>query len=136
MSGLAGHGTPQRGSAKGEFAWRLEWTYSDTGGTPSLDTGQSDRHPDIATSAVVTDAGTGRTAVRFPKCARVWVEGLFFTAATPATAANNVRPIPVSLNPSAGTMEVQFVAANGGSAPIDPPEANGRLRLNLRLEYA
>jgi hypothetical protein len=33
-------------------------------------------------------------------------------------------------------MEVQYVAANGASAPIDPPEAGGRTRLTLRLEFS
>lgn len=129
---LPGIGTPCRASGKNSSKWRLEWTYSDTGGTPVLDTAQSDRHPDIATP--LADAGTGRTSVRFPKGYRAWVEHLSATPVTIGTAANNVRPIPVSVDADAGTMEVQFVAANGATAPIDPPEAGTRVRLTLELE--
>jgi len=133
--GLPGVGNTVRSSAKNPSFWEMEWTYSDTGGTPVLDEDQSDQHPDIAPTTAVADAGTGRTSVRFPKCLRAWVHALSFEAATIATAANNVRPVPVSVDPAAGTMEVRFIAANGGSAPIDPPEANGRVRLTLKLEY-
>jgi hypothetical protein len=129
---LPGIGTPCRASGKSSNKWRLEWTYSDTGGVPVLDTAQSDRHPDIPIP--LTDAGTGRTGVRFPKGLRAWVEHLSATPVTPGTAANNVRPIPVSIDADAGTMEVQFVAANGATAPIDPPEAGTRVRLTLEIE--
>lgn len=129
---IPGIATPCRASGKNSSKYRLEWTYSDTGGTPVLDTVQSDRHPDIPIP--LTDAGTGRTGVRFPKGLRAWVEHLSATAATIATAANNVRPVPVSVDADAGTMEVQFVAANGGTAPIDPPEAGTRVRLTLEIE--
>ncbi len=129
---LPGCGTPRTGSGKNLSRWVLEWTYSDTAGAPVLDTAQSDRHPDIPIP--LTDAGTGRTGVRFPKGLRAWVQHLSATAATPATAANNVRPIPVSVDADAGTMEVQFIAANGGTAPIDPPEAGTRVRLTLEIE--
>jgi hypothetical protein len=124
--------TPLRGSGKDQSVWKLEWTYSDTGGTPSLDTTQSDQHPAVATP--LADAGTGRTAVTIPKCKRAWVLHCSLEPVTVATAANNVRPVPVSLSASAGTLEVRFVAANGGSAPIDPPEAGSRCRLVLLLE--
>ena len=133
--GLPGVGNTVRSSAKNPSLWEMEWTNSDTGGTPVLDEAQSDQHPDISAAVALTDAGTGRTGVRFPKCLRAWVHALSFEAATPATAANNVRPIPVSVNAAAGTMEVRYVAANGGSAPIDPPEAGGRTRLTLKLEF-
>lgn len=125
-------GTPVRGSGKDQTLWKLEWTYSDTGGAPSLDTAQSDRHVDIPTP--LADAGTGRTAVTFPKSSRAWVLHASLEPVTVATAANNVRPVPVSVSASAGTMELRFVAANGGSAPIDPPEAGSRCRLILLLE--
>lgn len=124
---------PVRSSGKDASLWKLEWTYSDTGGTPVLDTAQSDQHPNVPVA--LTDAGTGRTGVAFPKSKRAWVIGApSVEPVTLATAANNVRAIPVSVNAAAGTMEVRFVAANGGSAPIDPPEAGTRVRLTLLLE--
>lgn len=123
---------PVRASGKDASVWKLEWTYSDTGGTPVLDTAQSDQHPNVPVA--LTDAGTGRTGVAFPKSKRAWVLAVHVEPVTIATAANNVRAVPKSVSAVAGTLEVQFVAANGGSAPIDPPEAGTRVRLTLLLE--
>lgn len=126
-------GTPLRGSGKDLTVWKLEWTYTDTAGAVALDTAQSDQHPAVLTP--VAKAATGRTTVTFPKCRRAWLLGVpAVEPVTVATAANNVRAVPVSISPGGGTMEVRFVASNGGSAPIDPPEAGTRVRLTLLLE--
>lgn len=121
-----------RGSGKNQSLWKLEWTYTDTAGAVLLDTTQSDQHQQVTTPVAKT--ATGRTAVVFPKSTRLWLMNMSVTPVTPGTAANNVRPVLISPNAVAGTLEIQFVASNGGSAPIDPPEAGTRMRLMLMLE--
>lgn len=124
---------PVRSSGKDASLWKLEWTYSDTSGTVALDTAQSDQHPNVPVTVV--KAATGRTTVNFPKCKRAWVIGApAVEPVTIGTAANNVRAVAKSVSATGGTLEIQFVAANGGSAPIDPPEAGTRVRLTLLLE--
>lgn len=129
---LSGISTPVRASGRSRDQIHYEWTYTDTSGTTSLDTTQSDQFQGITTP--LTRPGTGRTQVQFPKSKRAWVEGCFVEPVTIATAANNVRGVVCLVNPTAGTLEVRFVAANGGSAPIDPPESGTRVRLTISVE--
>lgn len=127
---IGGCGTPVRGSGNGLTDWHLEWTFTDGSGAVSLDTAQSDRHPDIATP--VADGGTAITSIRFPKCDRVWLEALNHEPADETTAAAYRQVALVSVSPSAGTAEVRYLAANGGA--LSDPTSGSRTRLTLRLE--
>ena len=133
--GLPNVGTPLRGSGKDQSVWKLEWTYTGTGGEVLLDDSQSDADPRIATP--VADSGnTGRTNVTFPKCDRAWVLHHCLEVVTADLAdptdyrMTNVR----LLDADAGTCEVTFSEIETAGALADP-NTGARCRLILLLEY-
>src|SRR5688572_22460212 len=128
---LPGMNTIGRYQGRAADHWDLEWTFTDGSGAVSLDTAQS--CVDARVETPVADGGTGITTVRFPKCRRAWVQHLSLEPATEGTAANYRQVAPVSINAEGGSLEVRFVAANGGA--LSDPESGSRCRLTLRLEY-
>lgn len=134
MSGLPGIGTPVRGSGKSYSLWTYEWTYTDGSGAVLLDETQSDQHPDIASTAAVTDGGSGITGVRFPKCTRAFPIGKNLSPGTPATGANHREHAVTDMNAAAGTCNVRFMDLDGTPTAVDP-SADSRYTLTLRLEF-
>lgn len=131
---LAGCGSPVRGSGNGLTVWKLEWTYTGTAGEVSLDTAQSDQHPDVTTP--VADSGTtGITNIRFPKCDRVWVLhcSLEPIAADVADPTDYRVVNPALIVPASGTMNVAFSEIETAGALADP-NTGARARLVLLLE--
>lgn len=130
---IGGAGTPIRGSGNGLTVWKLEWTYG-SGGAVTLDTAQSDRHPDVATP--VADSGTeGITNITFLKCDRLWV---LHASVEPPTAdlgdgTDYVMPVLTAVSASAGTAVFRMVDVEGTGDLNDPPSGS-RARLILLLE--
>lgn len=134
MSGMQGHGTPARGSGKNYTLWTYEWTYTDGSGAVLLDEDKSDQDPGIASTAAVTDGGSGITGIRFPKCTRAWVIGKNLAPGTPATGANHRVHEVTDLVATSGTANVRFMDLDGTPTAVDP-SADSRYTLTLRLEY-
>lgn len=134
MSGLPGCGTPVQGSGKNFTLWSLEWTYSDGSGAVSLDTGQSDRHPDITTP--VADGGTGITNIRFPKCTRVWIiECGLEPPSGDLGDGTDYRLIEITeRSATAGTCNFRMLDVEGSGNLVDPT-SGARGHLTLRLEF-
>jgi len=122
-------GTPLRGSGKDQTVWKLEWTYSGATGEVTLDTGQSDRDPDIATP-VADGASTGITSIVFPKCTRAWVLDCSIEAPTPGTAEQVAHVADMSA--VAGTCK--FVCLSDALA-LEEGTQDARARLVLLLEF-
>ncbi len=133
--GLPNVGTQLRGSGKNQSVWKLEWTYTGTGGEVLLDDLQSDHDPRIETP--VADSGTtGLTSVSFPKCDRAWVLGKNFeVAAADQTDPTDYRLMDVqSVDTDAGTLTVAFSEIETAGALADP-NTGARVTLILLLEY-
>lgn len=128
-------GTPLRGSGKDQTVWKLEWTYTDASGAVSLDTAQSDRHPNVATP--VADGGTGITNIAFPRCSRAWVlgKGLEPPSADLADGTDYRHVEITEIDPDAasnGTCNFRMVDIEGSGNLLDPTSgARGRLVLLL-----
>lgn len=131
--GIRNCGTPVRASGKDRTLWHLEWTYGSSGAV-TLDTAQSDQHPDVTTP--VADGGTGITSVTFPSCNRAWVEAMHFEPATADLGdPTDYRALfPVALDAGAGTMSVYLQQIEATMALADP-ETGARVRLTLCLEH-
>ena len=135
MSGMPGVATPVRGSGNNQSLWKLEWTYSSTGGEVTLDTDQSDQHPGVATP--VADSGTtGLTNIVFPKATRAWV---LHHELEPVTAdisdPTDYRMTNVlALNAAAGTCQMAFSEIETAGALADP-NTGARAKLVLLLEF-
>lgn len=133
--GLPNCGTPLRGSGKDLTVWKLEWTYTGTGGEVLLDDTQSDNDPRVATP--VADSGTtGLTSVRFPKCDRAWVLGKNFEVVTADLSdPTDYRQMDVrDIDTDAGTLTVAFSEIETAGALADP-NTGARATLILLLEY-
>lgn len=134
--GLPGIGVPVRAGGKAAALWRMEWTYTDGSGAVLLDTGQSDRHPDIASTAAVVDGGTGITNLRFPKCTRVWVMSKGLEPPTGDLAdGTDYRHIEITeRDADAGTANFRMVDIEGSGNIIDPT-SGARGYVTLLLEF-
>lgn len=128
---LGGCGTPLRASGNGLTLWKLEWTYSDGSGAVSLDTAQSDRHPDIATP--VADGGTGITNLTFPKCDRFWIMSKNLEPAGETTGSEYRVHEVTDKSATAGTCTVRFFDLDGTPTAVDPTSGS-RYQLILLLE--
>ena len=129
MSGMPGVATPLRGSGKNQSVWKLEWTYSGATGEVTLDTGQSDRHPSVATP-VADGASTGITSITFPKATRAWVMHCSIEAPTPGTAEQVAHV--ADLSATGGTCS--FICLSDALA-LEEGTENARARLTLLLEF-
>lgn len=125
--------TPVRASGRAADIWCLEWTYSGTAGQVTLDTAQSDQHPDILTP--VADSGTtGLTNIVFPKCtrARVMHHELEPVTADISDPTDYRLTNVLALNAEAGTCQMAFSEIESAGALADPNTgARGRLVLLL-----
>ena len=121
-------GTPLRGSGKDQTVWKLEWTYSGATGEVTLDTTQSDQHPNVPTP-VADGASTGLTNITFPKCNRAWVLHRSIEAPTPGTAEQEAHV--ADLDADAGTCT--FVTLSDALA-LEEGTEGARARLILLLE--
>lgn len=136
--GLPGTGTDVTSSGLSATMWSLEWTYTDGSGAVLLDSvdepdgAWTDRDPRVTTP--VADGTAGITLITYPKCRRVRVLHCSIEPATPGTASNHRHLVPELVVPSAGTMQLRILAANGGAVNSDP-ESGSRGRLVLQLEY-
>lgn len=132
---VRGIATPVRGSGKDQSLWKLEWTFGSSGAV-TLDTSQSDQHPDIATP--VDDGGTGIVSVNFPSCDRVWVlhDGIEPAAADLADPTDYMEHEIVSLDASAGTCQMRVLQREEGGTglALADPQTGARGRLILLLE--
>ena len=126
---LRGCGTLLKGSGKDQTLWKLEWTYTDGSGAVSLDTAQSDRHPDIATP--VADEDTGIVAITIPKCDRFWVLGKNLEPAGETTGTEYRFHEVTDKNAAAGTCKVRFFNTTFAAAD---PTSGSRYQLILLLE--
>jgi hypothetical protein len=127
-------GTPVRGSGKDQTIWKLEWTYTGTTGEVSLDTTQSDQHPQVATP--VADSGTtGKTSITFPKSLRAWVlhHELEPVTADISDPTDYRMTNVVALDADAGTCTMVFSEIETAGALADP-NTGARARLILLLE--
>lgn len=126
-------GTLLRGSGKDQTVWKLEWTYSDGSGAVSLDTAQSDQHPNVSTP--VADGGTGITNIVFPKSRRAWVlgKGLEPPSADLADGTDYRHVEVTELDADAGTLNFRMADIEGSGNLLDPT-SGARARLVLLLE--
>lgn len=126
-------GTILRGSGKDQTVWKLEWTFSDGSGAVSLDTAQSDQHPNVSTP--VADGGTGITNIVFPKSRRAWVLGKGLEPPSGDLGdGTDYRHVEVTeLDAEAGTANFRMIDIEGSGNLVDPT-SGARARLILLLE--
>jgi hypothetical protein len=129
-------GTPLRGSGDNLTVWKLEWTYSSTGGEVTLDTAQSDQSL-LVTTPVADSGTTGLTSIVFPKSTRAWVlhASLEVVTADISDPTDYRMTNVLALSATAGTCQMAFSEIETAGALADP-NTGARARLILLLERA
>lgn len=123
--------------SKMQTTWRLEWTWN-ADGSVTLDALQSDTLASVPVP--VESVGNGldvalgaRILVRFPTCSRAWLPAQP-AFETPTTDDEQKWPMARLIDPSAGTMFVDFGSPDSNPLRITNPVEGSRARLTLFLE--